>query len=400
MPYYRCTIVSASARKITLIKEASNDHELAASFNNTEQTLVKYAQVADSSLAQSKKNYNRDTILEFTEIMTSLLKSGLTVQDAIALCASIAAEPKTAWLCKSLHSALQSGLPLHAALKMHSPSFSSLYQSLVRLGEQTGSVAAVFERMSVYLRNEKKIRGKISNALWYPMLVLTAAFAGCAAIIAFVMPRMVEVYSAFRTETDQGAVLELARLYRSVWVSFSLFVFIFASLIGCALLKKYSPRFAYLLDYMFLKMPLFGRFFKAIQTMDFSFAMEMLTGSGINIHTALSETAAVARNRVYSKAITEVHSMLLKGEQLSFAFNSFKAFPHYISTWIAVGERTGAVGPVFTQIREYFQEDVERMSERLMNLLEPGLIFIVGIIVLILIMQFVLPLFSLYGRLI
>jgi len=399
MPFYRCTIVTVTGKKTTLIKEASDVYELAASFNNSDQTLVKYAQVADSAVAQAKKNYNLDVILEFTEIMTSLLKSGLTVQDAIALCSSIAAEPKTAWLCKSLHSALQSGIPLHAALKMHSPSFSALYQSLVRLGEQTGSVLAVFQRMSVYLRNEKKIRGKISSVLWYPMLVLFAAFAGCAAIIAFIMPRMTDIYSAFTGGSDQGAAAELAGVYRSVWVSFSIFIILTASVIGCVALKKHSSRFAYLLDYMFLKTPLFGRFFKAIQTMDFSFAMEMLTGAGINIHTALHETASVVRNRAYGKAITEVHSMLLNGQPLSSAFGAFKEFPPYISTWMAVGERTGAVGAVFTQIREYFQEDVSRMSEKLMSLLEPCLILTVGIIVLIMIMQFVLPLFSLYGRL-
>jgi type IV pilus assembly protein PilC len=165
------------------------------------------------------------------------------------------------------------------------------------------------------------------------------------------------------------------------------------------LFRKYSQRFEYLTDYMLLKMPLLGRFIQAIQTMDFAFAMEMLTGSGINVHNALRETAVVIRNRAYGKAIEEVHSMLLKGEQLSLAFGAFKVFPHYISTWIAVGERTGAVGSVFTQIREYFQEDVERISQRLMKLLEPCLIFVAGIIILIMIMQFVLPLFTLYGGL-
>jgi type II secretory pathway component PulF len=399
MAYFRCTIVTAAGKKTTLIKEASDEHELAASFNNTDHILVKYTPVADSAIIQSKKNYNRNIILEFTEIMTSLLKSGLTVQDAISMCASIAADHKTVWLSKSLLYALQSGLPLHEALKMHSPSFSSLYQSLVRLGEQTGSVAAVFQRMSIYLRNEKKIRGKIGNVIWYPLLVLCVAVAGSTGIIAFVMPRMAEIFSAFNAGTDQDAVMEMAGIYRSVWVSVTVFILIAAAVIGSVLLRKYSARFAYMLDYMFLKMPLFGGFIKAVQTMDFSFAMEMLTGAGINIHTALRETAAVIRNRAYGKALGEVHSMLLKGEQLSRAFSLFNEFPPYISTWIAVGERTGEVGPIFTQIRGYFQEDVDRMSERLMNLLEPCLILTVGIIVLIMILQFILPLFSLYGRL-
>jgi type II secretory pathway component PulF len=400
MPYYRCSIINPAGKKITLIKEASGERDLAASFNDTDHILIKYSLVTDSSIVQSKKNYNRDIVLEFTEVMTSLLKSGLTIQDAISLCCSIAANPKTTWLCKSLLKALQNGLPLHEALKMHSPSFPPLYQSLVRLGEQTGSVAAVFQRMGVYLRNEKKIRGKIGNVIWYPALVLFIALAGGAGIIAFILPRMAEIFSAFNAGTDQNAVVELARVYRSIWVSAAVIVVIASAAIGSILLRKRSMRFAYLSDYLFLNMPLFGGFIKAIQTMDFSFAMEMLSGSGINVHNALKETAGVIRNRAYAKALIEVHSMLLKGEQLSMAFSLFKEFPPYITTWIAVGERTGTVEPVFTQLRAYFQEDVDRMSERLMNLLEPCLILVVGVIVLTMILQFILPLFSLYGRLI
>jgi type II secretory pathway component PulF len=400
MPYYRCSIVTPAGKKTSLIKEAIDEQELIASFNDTEHILVKYLPVADTAIAHSKKNYNRDVVLEFTEIMTSLLKSGLPIQDAIALCCSIAVNHKTVWLCKSLLRALQNGLPLHEALKMHSPSFPALYQSLVRLGEKTGSVEAVFQRMSVYLRNEKKIRGKIGNVIWYPALVLCIAFAGSIGIIAFILPRMTEIYSAFRAGADEDAVLELANVYRSVWVSTSIILLIIIAVIGSLMLRRYSARFAYLTDYLFLNMPLFGGFVKAIQTMDFSFAMEMLTGSGINVHNALRETSAVVRNRAYGKALGEVYSMLLKGEQLSKAFGLYKEFPPYIVTWIAVGERTGSVEPVFTQIRAYFQEDVDRLSEKLMNLLEPCLILVVGTIVLIMVLQFLLPLFSLYGRLI
>jgi type II secretory pathway component PulF len=399
MLYYRCTAITPAGKRTTLVREAVNEQELISSFNDTEYTLVKYAPLAASAIMRSKKNYNRGIVLEFTEIMTSLLKSGLTIQDAIALCGSIAANPKTVWLCKSLLKALQNGLPLHEALKIHSLSFPPLYQSLVRLGEQTGSVAAVFQRMGVYLRTEKRIRGKIGNVIWYPALVLCIALAGSIGIVVFLLPRMAEIFSAFNVGTDGGAVVELAGVYRSIGISVTAVVIIVAVCAGSLLLRRHSARFAYLSDYLLLKMPLFGGFIKAIQTMDFSFAMEMLTGSGINVHNALRETASVVRNRAYGKALNEVYAMLLKGERLSAAFGLYKEFPPYIATWMAVGERTGAVEPVFTQIRAYFQEDVDRMSERLMNLLEPCLILIVAIIVLIMVLQFILPLFSLYGRL-
>ncbi|MDR2965503.1 MAG: type II secretion system F family protein [Treponema sp.] len=400
MPYYRCSIVTTSGKKSSIIKEASSEQELISSFNNTEHILIKYSHINEAAILRSKKNYNRNIVLEFTEIMTSLLKSGLTIQDAISMCCTVTANSKTEWLSKSILRALQNGLPLHEALKMHAPSFSPLYQSLVKLGEQTGSVAAVFQRLSMYLRNEKKIRGKVGNVLWYPVIILCVALGGSIGIITFILPRMAEIFEAFVAGSDQETVMEMARVYRSVWVTFSVFLFIAASAVGAVFFRKFSAKFAYLTDYLLIRIPFFSGYIKSIQTMDFSFAMEMLTGAGINVHTALKETSSVVRNRAYARAISEVHTILLKGEQLSDAFSLFKEFPPYISTWIAVGERTGAVEPVFSQIREYFQSDVERMSERLMNLLEPCIILIVGILVLLMIVQFALPLFSLYGRLV
>ena len=399
MQCYRCFIVTSTGKKMHILKEALNEKELSSSFNNTDQILIKFTSAEDKTHGDFKKNYNRDIILEFTEIVTSLLKAGLTVQDSVSLCATVARDSKTVALSKNLLTSLQRGLPFHKALEMHSPSFSSLYQSLVKLGEQTGSVASVFERMSSYLRNEKKIRGKIGNVLWYPIMVLTAAIAGSIAIIAFVMPRMTEIFIAFQAGTDTQTVTELENMYRSVYLFMATLIFLVLVIIVSLFLKKYSSRFALILDGILLKVPVLGVYIKAIQTFDFSFAMEMLTSAGVNVHTALRETICVIKNRAYASSIKEVHSMLLKGEHLSVAFSLFNEFPPYISTWLAVGERTGDVGSVFSQVKGFFKEEVERKTEKLMNLLEPCLILVVGIIVLAMIMQFLLPLFSLYGRL-
>ena len=148
-----------------------------------------------------KGSFGPGAVLEFTEIMASLLKSGLPIQETIALCAAISTSPKTAMLCGSILSELRNGMPLHEALKTHS-AFHSLFISLVRLGEQTGSVAPVFSRMSMYLRNEKKLRGKLSSVVWYPMLVLAVALLGSALIIVFILPRMAEIFMAFNSGAE------------------------------------------------------------------------------------------------------------------------------------------------------------------------------------------------------
>jgi type II secretory pathway component PulF len=338
-------------------------------------------------------SFNRDTLLEFTEILCALLKAGLTLQDSLELCGSVS--PGTAALSGELHRELLRGVPFHEALRRY-PSFPPLYQSLVRLGERTGSAAAALSRMGRYLRAEKMIRGRLMNALWYPLFILVSALAGCLGIMFYVMPRMTELFSAFNP--SGGAAGEIGGVYTSLKISLGLLCAAAAAVPGFMLLRRNNRAFALAADRILLSLPLAGSLAGSIQTLHLSFAVEMLTGAGISLGSALKESAAAAGNLAFRAAILEVYEELLRGGKLSRAFGANPVFPKYIETWIGVGERTGSVESVFTQIREYFQQRVDHSSERLTALIEPVLTLAAGLIVLVLIIQFVLPLFSLYGR--
>ena len=397
MPHYKCVISDSNGKKTEILKDAANERELIFSINESGLFLISHKLVEETDLYRTKKHFSKNVILEFTDIMATLLQSGLTLQDALELCKSISSNTKTAILSKTILEGLNRGIPFYEVLKVYSSSFSPLYRSLIRLGEKTGSVAAVFSRMGSYLKAEKKIRGKLGNILWYPLLVLTIAIIGCFGIVFYVMPRMSEIFSAFQAG-ELGTSIDLGSVYLSLWISLGIFVFLLVTAFLIFLFYRLSQSFALFIDSLLLSLPLLGPFIKSLQTLDFSFAMEMLTGSGITVSNALKESATVVSNRAFSNAIKSVHEKLNRGEKLSVSFLVHKAFPEYIGTWIAVGEKTGEVELVFTQIRSFFQADVEHGSERLMGMIEPALTLITGIIVLTLIIQFVLPIFALYGQ--
>ncbi len=398
MPHYRCIVAGEGGKKSDVVREASNEKELVASFSGSGTFLVSYTEVDETDLYKSKKQFDRDTILEFTEIMAALLNSGLTVQDALELCTSIAAKTETGILCQGLLQGVKRGMPFHQVLKVYTPSFSLLYQSLVRLGEKTGSVSLVFDRMCSYLRSEKKTQRKLGNALIYPIFILCIALAGCLGIIFYIMPRMAEIFSAFNTISEVDINAEIGRIYHSIWIMTIVFGMMIAAFFIIRLLRRTSEGFALRFDRFILTIPYVGTFIRSIQTLDFSFAMEMLTAAGITVGNALKESSSVVSNKAFGRAVLEVHQRLLRGERLSAAFMDFEEFPEYVGTWIAVGERTGSVELVFSQIRDYFQRDVDHGSEKIMGMIEPALIFIIGCILCILVIQFVVPIFSLYGK--
>ncbi|MCL2128894.1 MAG: type II secretion system F family protein [Treponema sp.] len=398
MPHYRCAVSDSNGIKFEILKAANNEDELRLFFNASGQFLISYKLIEERDINKTKRRFSKDIILEFTEIMSNLLKAGLTIQDSLELCGVIATAGKVSNLSKSLLEGVKRGLPFYEVLKIHSSSFTSLYQSLIRLGEKTGSVAGVFARMGSYLHVERKIRLKLGNVLWYPMLILIIALAGCFGIIFFIMPRMTVIFASFNTGSDGSSMLEIQNIYTSLLLTFLVILFILLSVITLFILHRYSERLALLIDKILLQTPLLGGFLKSLQALDFSFAMEMLTGAGITVANALKESASVVSNLAFREAILDVHKKLLKGEKLSSSFFGYKVFPSYIGTWVSVGERTGTVELVFSQVRTFFQNEVEYGSERVMGLIEPVLTLLTGIIVLILVTQFVLPVFSMYGK--
>ena len=397
MAHFRCIVSDSRGKKTELLKNASSEKELILSFSQTGGYLVSYKMVEEPDLFRTKRRFNKNVILEFTDIMATLLQAGLTLQDALELCKSISTNTKTAVLSRTILEGINRGMSFYEVLKIHTSSFSPLYRSLVRLGEKTGSVAMVFSRMGMYLQSEKKIRGKLTNILWYPLLILCIAIIGCFGIVFYVMPRMAEIFSAFQVGVA-GSDIQLDSIYHSLWISLGIFIFFLLSAFFIFILHRVSKTFALFIDSALLSLPLVGPFIQSLQTLDFSFAMEMLTSSGITVSNALKESATVVTNRAFSGAILSVHEKLLRGEKLSVSFLNYKAFPEYIGTWMAVGEKTGKVELVFAQIRSFFQADVEHGSERLIGMIEPALTLLIGIIVLTLVVQFVLPIFSLYGR--
>jgi type II secretory pathway component PulF len=398
MSHYRCFVSDSKGRKSEILKETGNERELSLSFFDTGYYLISCEEIAERDLSKTKKHFNKNVILEFTDIMATLLRAGLTLRDALELCVSISANSRTALLSRSILERLNQGTPFNQILKMYSSSFSPLYCSLIRLGEKTGSVAGVFARMSAYLHAEKKLRWKLGNVLWYPFLVLATAIAGCFGIIFYVMPGMTDIFTAFNPGAGSSPVPGLENVYQSLWICVTFFsAFAAAFVIGFALYRTLES-FAVSVDALLLSLPLAGPFITSLQTLDFSFAMEMLTSSGIPVSSALQESAFAAGNRAYRNALLAVHEKLFKGEVLSRAFLEQKIFPEYIGTWIAVGEKTGSVETSFSQIRSFFQNDVENGSERLLGMIEPVMTLLIGLIVLVLVVQFVLPIFSLYGR--
>jgi type II secretory pathway component PulF len=336
-----------------------------------------------------KKNYEKE-VLEFTEMMELLLESGLSIRDALEALAAMNSNPAPGKvsLGETLLAHIHRGASFAQAMDMMEE-FPPIYREMIRLGNSVGSVEEIFPRLGVYLRDRKKIRDKISGALAYPALVLMVAFLGTAGLIFFVMPRMELIFAGFGADAGNS----IRRNVRALELALGIPAALAALFFGAArFLQKNS-----VVDRLALSVPLAGKFILSWESFNFVFAMEVLTGGGIPVEDAILEAAALVSNRAYRSSLLQARERVLNGGSLERAFFENPFCPPCMGHWAAIGERSGETEKVFSQLRSYFQGELERRSAKFILLIEPAMIAAIGMAILALVAGILLPLFSVYG---
>ncbi|MDR2404406.1 MAG: type II secretion system F family protein [Spirochaetaceae bacterium] len=349
---------------------------------------------------RNRGNPSKKAVLEFTEMMELLIGSGLSLKDALEVFTSINGKSAAGLLGQRLSILIRKGFSFARAVSSMEDAFSPIYRGMIGIGDKAGSVEGIFPRLSAYLRDQKKLRDKISAALAYPVLVLGAAVSGGLGLVLFVIPKLEAVFAGFAGKAAE-------QIQANIRTAEILLIALPALLILCTagfLLAKRAGRtnedFACFRDALLFRLPLFGRFFSSWESLNFTFAMEVLTGGGVSVETAIGEASGVTTNHAYRRALRRVREKLINGGSITKAFSEEKIFPVYMSRWIAVGERSGRTEKIFSRIRIFFQEEIERQTTGLLLLIEPALIAAVGVFMLAMITGIIVPLFSIYGNLI
>lgn len=340
----------------------------------------------------------RINVLLFTEIMASLLQSGLSLQDSLILAAIIHTKQKDKIFCNEISKGILEGKVLSECLKSYEKQFGFLYISFIQVGEQTGKLPEVFEKLSGYLKGKKQTKDQIIKNLIYPVLVLITAIIVVFVIVLFVFPRLQGILDAFGEVSEELAgrmdALELSVKWSGGIILLSCFLFSVLSII-CHFGKKTRM----FIDSLILRIPVISKYVIYSETYDFAFSMKLLSSEYYPFEKSLLLSSKVIKNQRYKKSVVSVYEKVKQGNPIGKSFEEEKVFPEYLVSWIKIAEKNGNLLNSFAHIYEYFKREMENYSSGFFKTLEPVFILITGLIVIGIIVQFVLPIFNMVGTL-
>ncbi len=298
---------------------------------------------------------------------------------------------------KTIKDDVEAGSTLNQAKRKHPKAFDDLYCNLIASGEQSGSLDIMLRRLSEFIEKNVRLRGKVKQAMIYPVAIVIFAVV----VSVFLLWKVIPVFaSIFR---DLGAELPFLTAFV---VGMSDFVeknilFVAMGLVALVFLFRYyrsTKQGHWATDRLILKMPLFGPLLFKVSMTRVTRTLATLISGGVPMLEALRITSTTAGNVIIEQQIIEARKLVSEGKTLSESFKQAGSFPTMMLQMINVGEATGTLDEMLSKLAGFYDEEVEMAVAALLSILEPILLIVVGVIVGGLVVSMYLPIFDLMTK--
>lgn len=317
-------------------------------------------------------------LISFTQQLALLLGSGLPLDRCLAISSELVESDSFRSVLEKVRRSVEEGSSLADALGRHPRHFSSLYCSMVRAGEASGTLDKILLRLAEFLEEWLRFRDVIVSALTYPIFLTVFAIAAVGVLMGFVVPRFAVAF-ADMTENIPGptrVLIAVSETFRSYWWLFAalLVVSVFAV---SAWLRSRPGRDWW--DRTVLNLPLLGGLVVKIQVSRFSRVLGTLIQGGVPILKALEIVIDTLTNSVFSRSVSRVQTGLKEGQGIAEPLRRAGVFPPLFLHMVTVGEETGKLEEMLLTTAVTYDREIERGAKRLLSLFEPIIILVMGL---------------------
>lgn len=332
----------------------------------------------------------------FCRQLATMLESGVSITYSMEILSEQIPNKKLREILTKVNEDIRKGEELSVAMGKYDDQFPPLLVNMVKVGENSGTLDTIMNRMAVYYENQTKMNGKIKNAMIYPIILGVVTVAIVSFILIYLMPMFVEMFESSESELPQMTqiVLNMSEFLR---VNF-LAIFGGAAL-GFGGLHYYTSRVAsgiYMKSFVQLKYSLFKDLNNKTIVSRFARSLSTVLSSGLSITSSLDVISGVLGNDYAKTKLKLVKENMLIGESLSESIKLAEIFPPMLISMIKIGEESGDLDGILEKTANFYDEELERAIANFTAMLEPIMIVIMGVIVGFLVISILSPMFGMY----
>jgi len=398
-----CHVGTAEGRVLRQVRRASDEQELRSELEREGLELLALERGLKLAARPTLSAWRRrrvplQALVLFSQELAALLRAGLPLVPSLGMLVERQREPKFRAHLERVATRVRSGAELSEAFAELGDALPPLYAAAIRAGERTGDLEKVLLRVVRYFRLLLDARRKVYTALVYPAVLLVLSLAMLAIMALYVVPRFRVFYEAM--DLAELPLLTRLTLGTATALRDQLPFTIVALLLAAPLVLRWarSATGRRALGRLRLRLPVLGEIFHGFAISEYCRSLATLLGGGLPLVQSLDIATAAVGNAWVRERLRPVIERVREGVALHAALGETDVAPAIVLDMVQVGETTGALDQMLSNVSEFLDEETETRMQRLLQLIEPIMLFVVGGLVAVLLVSVYLPIFSALSR--
>jgi type IV pilus assembly protein PilC len=340
-------------------------------------------------------NINTHEKIIFARNLGSMISAGLAMSRALSVMERQTKNKELKKILISLQKGISEGKTLSESMSQFKNVFSSIFISMVRAGEQSGTLAESLRIVGVQMDKSYALQRRIRGAMMYPGIIFIAMILIAILMLTYIVPTLMKTFSELKLALPMSTrfVLGASSMVRDHGV---LVFSILAIVIGLLIVWSRRASGKKVFHYAYLKIPVIGEIVKEVNTARTARTLSSLLSSGVDMVEAMRITGDVVQNVYYKTVLEKAGETIKKGDVISKVFTeNSKLYPIFLGEMMSVGEETGKISEMLMGVAVFYEDDVEQKTKDMSTVIEPFLMVVIGAFVGFFAIAMISPMYSL-----
>jgi len=382
--------------------EAPDSRAAASRLRGSGLTVLTLAQkripfgVSLGKLSLMRQKINTKDLALFTRQFSTMLRSGISAVRCFSVLEEQTRNARFKEVIGTLRRDLEAGTSLSVSMARFPDVFSTLYQNMVAAGEVGGNLEEALDRLATFSEKDIALKGKIKNALTYPVILLVLAVGVVILLVTAVLPTFTSMLYELEVPIPLPTRITIAvsNVLTGYW-----YILILIVVGGLWLLRRYirKPQGKTNWDRFLMKLPVFGPLTQKTAISRFTRTLATLLQSGVPLLQALDVASRAVDNAVFGLEIQRIADGVREGNRMGALMAQSELFPPIVVQMTTAGEESGALEDLLTKVSGFYEQEVEYAVANLTATIEPVMLIFMGGIVGFILISLFLPYFALLG---
>ena len=329
----------------------------------------------------------------FCRQFVSILRAGVSVASVLAMLGQQTGNKKLRAAIREMQADVEKGESLAVSMRRHPKIFPAILVNMVAAGEASGNLEESFRQMELYFDRSKRTKSKVTSAMIYPCVLIVVMIVVLIVMMTKIIPNFLKTFEDMDAELPKltRGVMAVCEWFESWW--WVPLLVLVALIVGGVLFHR-TDKGKHFFGWLARKTPVVGSLTVKSACATFCRTMEVLIGSGLTLTDSMDLAASNMDNIYYLEAIRDARALVAEGTPLRESLLRTGIFPAMVSNLVGVGEETGDLQSMMGKVADYYDEEVEEATKKLLNLMEPAIIIFMAVFVVIIVLAIYLPMIN------